>query len=76
MTGKDYDRPDYPETWARMHDKGRVFYSSMGHREDVWANPLFQGLLLGGMAWAAGIEKAEIEPNAKVVTPYYQQMKK
>ena len=30
-----------------MHGKGRVFYTSMGHREDVWDNPLFQNLLLG-----------------------------
>ncbi len=24
MKGKDYQRPDFPETWARMHGKGRV----------------------------------------------------
>src|SRR5262249_17828158 len=28
-----YKRPPFPETYARMHDKGRVFYTSMGHRE-------------------------------------------
>ena len=31
-----YQRPPYPATWARMCGKGRVFYTSMGHREDVW----------------------------------------
>ena len=25
-----YDRPPFPITWARMHDKGRVFYTSWG----------------------------------------------
>ena len=30
-----YQRPPYPATWARMQQKGRVFYTSMGHREDV-----------------------------------------
>ena len=32
-------------TWARSYGKGRVFYTSMGHREDVWENPKYQGLL-------------------------------
>ena len=35
------------DTWARMYGKGRVFYTSMGHREDVWENPMYQALLLG-----------------------------
>jgi len=52
MTGLPYKRPPYPATWARMHGQGRVFYTSMGHREDVWMNPLFQEILFGGIAWA------------------------
>ena len=54
-----YERPNFPETWARMHGKGRVFYTSMGHREDVWENPLYQGLLLGALGWATGKVDAE-----------------
>jgi type 1 glutamine amidotransferase len=27
---------DYPVAWSRMHGKGRVFYTSLGHREDMW----------------------------------------
>lgn len=48
-TGGDhcYDRPNFPMTWNRMHGDGRVFYTAMGHREDVWENPKYQGLLLG-----------------------------
>jgi type 1 glutamine amidotransferase len=60
---------NYPETWARMHGKGRVFYSSMGHREDVWQNPYFQKILLGGLAWAAGNVDAEVKPNFKEACP-------
>lgn len=69
MDGTDYQRPDYPTTWARMHGRGRVFYTSMGHREDVWTNPIFQAILLGGLSWAAGNVKASIPPNMKAVTP-------
>lgn len=74
MKGDDYDRPNYPETWARMHGKGRVFYTSMGHREDVWANPKFQSLLLGGLAWATGRVDADVSPNAASVTPGYKEL--
>ncbi len=66
---KQYDRPKYPETWARMHGKGRVFYTSMGHREDVWENPKYQGLLLGALGWVTGKGDIDITPNIKKVTP-------
>ncbi|MEI9963302.1 MAG: ThuA domain-containing protein [Limisphaerales bacterium] len=46
MTGAPYQRAPYPSTWARMHGKGRVFYTAMGHREDVWTNPLFRKFFL------------------------------
>jgi len=59
----------YPETWARKEGNGRVFFTSMGHREDVWTNPLFQSVLLGGLAWAAGNVEADVKPNFKEVTP-------
>ena len=48
MKGNEYQRPPYPETWARMHGKGRVFYTSMGHREDMWTNPDVPGNSRGG----------------------------
>ena len=55
MQGDVYRRPPYPATWARMHGKGRVFYTSMGHREDVWTNPIFQRSFSAGFPgpWAA-----------------------
>lgn len=69
MTGPDYLRAPYPATWARRHGKGRVFYTSMGHREDVWTNPLFQQILLGGIAWAVGNVRADVTPNIEKVAP-------
>jgi type 1 glutamine amidotransferase len=59
----------YPETWARLQGKGRVFYTSLGHREDVWTNPLFHQILLGGMSWAAGNVEAEFKPNLMEACP-------
>jgi type 1 glutamine amidotransferase len=43
---------DLPLAWARMHGQGRVFYTALGHREDVWQNPLYQQHILGGIRWA------------------------
>ena len=70
MTEDAYkSRRPYPQTWARRHGKGRVFYTSMGHREDVWTNPLFQQIVLGGLGWAAGNVDAEVRPNLKDACP-------
>jgi type 1 glutamine amidotransferase len=73
MTGDLYQRPSFPQTWARQHGKGRVFYTSMGHREDVWENPKYQGLLLGALGWATRKVDAEVTPNVHKVTPDYKQ---
>lgn len=69
MKNADYERPPFPCTWARKHGAGRVFYTSMGHREDVWTNPDFQKVLLGGLAWAFGKVEADLKPNIRQVTP-------
>lgn len=64
-----YKRPPYPSTWVHPYGKGRVFYTSMGHREDVWMNPLFQDILFGGIQWALGRIDVDITPNLKQVAP-------
>ena len=69
MKGPMYHRPQYPATWARMYGKGRVFYTNMGHREDVWTNPVFQSVLVGGLNWAVGNVDADVTPNLEQVTP-------
>ena len=42
---------DLPLAWAKSHGQGRVFYTALGHREDVWENPLYQQHVLGGIRW-------------------------
>ncbi len=70
MKGREYDRPPYPATWARLHGEGRVFYSSMGHRQDIWTNPAFQSVLAGGVNWASRLVDADVTPNLQSVTPH------
>ena len=69
MKGDEYKRPPFPITWARKEGEGRVWYTAMGHREDVWTNPIFQDILVGGIKWALGEVKAEVPPNLKEVAP-------
>lgn len=48
----DQNQPaDLPLAWAKSHGRGRVFYTALGHRDDVWRNPLYQQHVLGGLRW-------------------------
>lgn len=76
MHNFDYERPDFPATWARVHGKGRVFFTSMGHREDVWENPIFQTLLTGALAWSLGRVDADVTPNFEKVSPHGSELPK
>ncbi len=69
MEGAMYQRQLFPETWARMHGKGRVFYTSMGHRDDVWQKPEFANLVVNAMGWITGRIQADVTPNIKQATP-------
>ncbi|MCW0220518.1 MAG: ThuA domain-containing protein [Prosthecobacter sp.] len=68
---------DYPVSWCKEFGKGKVFYTSLGHREDVW-DPTwkadtkerknspeiantYQQHILGGIKWALGLIKADAE---------------
>jgi type 1 glutamine amidotransferase len=56
----------FPVTWCKPFGQGRVFYTSLGHREDIWdtdatikdrknsaaISQAYQAHLLGGIKWA------------------------
>lgn len=74
MQGACYQRPSFPATWARQHGKGRVFYTSLAHREDVWTKPLFHEIILGSFWWAAGNGNPDLTPNRAQVAPHSDQL--
>jgi len=45
----------YPLAWTRAPGKGRVFYTALGHREDVLEAEWYRKHLLGGILWALGL---------------------
>ena len=63
----------YPIAWSRMAGEGRVFYTALGHRNDLVSidpdmngrvNPVevaeqFRAHVLGGIVWALGIENQD-----------------
>lgn len=69
MSGIDYGRPNFPVSWARKHGQGRVFYTALGHREDVWESSFFQNHLAGAISWALGETQADTSANLDVVAP-------
>jgi uncharacterized protein len=61
---------DYPVSWCKQYGQGKVFYTSLGHREDIWddetpadfkrANSkeislMYQKHILAGIRWALGL---------------------
>ena len=59
----------YPSTWARMHNKGRVFYTSMGHRDDVWQSDRYQQIVMAAIAWATRLAGDDVTPNLAQACP-------
>jgi type 1 glutamine amidotransferase len=52
---------DHLLAWCKNYGKGKVFYTALGHRPDVWNNPDYQKHLLGGIKWALGKEKGKAD---------------
>ena len=45
---------DFALAWTRREGDGRVFYTALGHRPEVWDDARFQRHLLEGIRWAMG----------------------
>ena len=50
--------------WCRTFGRGRVFYTTLGHNEHLWAMPAFQQHVLGGISWALNLEERSTESKA------------
>ena len=53
---------DIPISWVRRYGKGRLFYCSLGHNEDVYTNPAVLMHYLDGVQFAMGDLQAETTP--------------
>jgi type 1 glutamine amidotransferase len=69
----------YPISWCKEFGKGRVYYTSLGHREDVWdprwkegtkdrknspeIAQTYQQMILGGIQWALRLVEGDSQPG-------------
>lgn len=56
---------DFAVTWVRRYGKGRVFYSSLGHEEQIWDRPDIQKMWLEAVKWAMGMSEGDATPRPK-----------
>ena len=65
---------DFPVAWCKTvgdgANRGRVWYTSLGHREDVWTSSAYQRHVMGGIRWALGLENASAEPGGDWNVPH------
>lgn len=54
---------DFGLAWVRAHGKGRVFYTSLGHRTELFWNPTILRFYLDGLQFAAGDLEAPTAPR-------------
>lgn len=55
---------DHPIAWSRCVGTGRVFYSAIGHRPEIYADPIYQHLLTNAINWLV-----QRKPNACAGVP-------
>jgi type 1 glutamine amidotransferase len=54
---------DFAVAWAKMHGKGRVFYTTLGHVEANWDKPEMQAFITGAIKWALRLADADVTPR-------------
>jgi type 1 glutamine amidotransferase len=69
MTGFLYARPQLSVHLGPHVRQREVFYTSLGHRDDMWTSAMYQSLLAGAINWAVGRVDADVTPNIKVAAP-------
>jgi type 1 glutamine amidotransferase len=62
-----------PVTWKKMHGKGRIFYTSVGHNlAHIIDKPDAMDMLKRGIRWASA---SKYEPAEKWLSPIYAKLK-
>lgn len=55
----------FPVAWVSTFGDGRTFYCSLGHREEIFWNPMILRHYLAGIQYALGDLAADATPSAK-----------
>ena len=60
---RDRSEGYFPIAWCKEYGKGKVFYTSLGHAETVWEDPIYQKHILGGIKWGLGLLPGDAKPQ-------------
>jgi type 1 glutamine amidotransferase len=58
--------PTLPLAWEKTYGRGRVLYTALGHRIDIWSSPWFHQHMVGALAWALQRDRL---PKRRAATP-------
>ncbi len=68
----DYNNPrvhredhDFAVAWSKMHGKGRVFYSTLGHTKEAWEDPDIQKMYFEAIKWTLHMTEGSAETHAR-----------
>ncbi|WP_298551474.1 ThuA domain-containing protein [uncultured Algibacter sp.] len=69
--GKKMNTNNHPITWYHHYDGGRVFYTGMGHTNEIYDDIRFEKLIQGAIFWAADLKQIK-KPSTKKWTNLFE----
>lgn len=63
--GNRKEEGPYPISWVSTYDKGRTFYCSLGHKEEIYCTPAVLKHYLAGIQYVLGDYDVDATPTAK-----------
>jgi type 1 glutamine amidotransferase len=60
---------DFALAWCHTYGQGRVFYTALGHPDEVWQDERFQRMLEGALLWITGQVDGDATPRPAPSTP-------
>lgn len=59
---------DFPVAWAKTYGKGRVFYSTLGHADTAWDDPVLQQMYFHAIKWSLGLVDGDATPQPRTTS--------
>ena len=60
---------DFAVAWSKMHGKGRVFYSTLGHTQESWSDPDIRKMYFEAIRWVLGMTEGGTASHARPQMP-------
>jgi type 1 glutamine amidotransferase len=56
---------DFAVAWSKLYGKGRVFYSTLGHTNESWADPDVRTMYFEAVKWVLGLTEGSTQSHPK-----------